>query len=403
MTDRRGQRPRRGVLAGLIAIAALALTGATALLPARVEQVARSVEQVRGRRFERQVPASEIDGAELKRVLRAKLLEGFPASQDDTIRTLAAIGFIDETPNLVDRLVDFYASQVIAFYDPEPRRFFLVKGGVAAALPDGGAEGLGGEAAERMIFAHELTHALQDESLRLDRRIKELKENGDRALALESLLEGEATLVMVKVILADLPIGQSAEVEDSLAPLLSAGALEKANVPRDLPDYFVDQLFFPYVEGTAYARRVVKAQGWAGMDRLWKSPPASTSEIIHEGTPFRPAENLLDSGEARRGPEGYRALYTDTVGEWGLRFLLRKGMDSGAADALASGWRGDRIAYFGSGRSIAYLWKLRFDTTVSASRFESAWKDFRKRGETVQRNGTDVTVTAGFPPKKAAA
>ncbi|HEY6099761.1 MAG TPA: hypothetical protein VIW03_10050, partial [Anaeromyxobacter sp.] len=116
MTDRRGQRPRRGVLlAGLIGIGALALTGATALLPARVEQVARSVEQVRGRRFERQVPASEIDGAELRRVLRAKLLEGFPASQDDTIRTLAAIGFIDETPNLVDRLVDFYASQVIAF------------------------------------------------------------------------------------------------------------------------------------------------------------------------------------------------------------------------------------------------------------------------------------------------
>ena len=48
---------------------------------------------------------------------------------------------------------------------------------------------------EKLIFAHELTHALQDESLKLDRRMKDLKENGDRALALEGLLEGEATLV----------------------------------------------------------------------------------------------------------------------------------------------------------------------------------------------------------------
>ncbi|MDQ2980044.1 MAG: hypothetical protein M3R62_12570, partial [Acidobacteriota bacterium] len=105
---------------GAIGLFALLCAGATALLPARVEQVARAVEQVRGRRFERVVPASEIDTAELKRVLRTKILEGFPASPDDTIRTLVALGFLEDTPNLVDHLLDFYASQVIAFYDPQP-------------------------------------------------------------------------------------------------------------------------------------------------------------------------------------------------------------------------------------------------------------------------------------------
>ena len=114
--------------AALLACLALLTAGATALLPARVEEVARQVESVRGRRFERQIPASEIDPVELKKVLRAKLLEGLPASPEDTMRTMVAIGFFDETPNLVDRLLEFYASQVIAFYDPEPRKFFLVKG-----------------------------------------------------------------------------------------------------------------------------------------------------------------------------------------------------------------------------------------------------------------------------------
>ena len=377
------------VLAVLTAAAAAAPS--TALLPARIEEVARSVERVRGRSFARPVPASEIDTAELKRVLRSKIFEGFPASPEDTLATLVALGYFEETPRLIDKLIDFYSSQVVAFYDPQPRRFFLVKG-AATALPDGGEGGaLGADAAENMIFAHELTHALQDESLRLDKRIKDLKENGDRALALESLLEGEATLVMVRVALAQLPGGQSEEVEESLAPLLSAGALEKANLPKDLPQYFAEQLFFPYVEGTAYVRRLVKEGGWSAVDRLWKSPPPTTSAILHAGASFLPEEHLLSSSEERSFGAGSRRLYSDTVGEWGLRFLLRRA-SAPNADGLAAGWRGDRIAFFSTPRGISYRWRLRFDGPGSAERFGSAWRTARKRGETVSRSGADVTI-----------
>ncbi|HYK42035.1 MAG TPA: hypothetical protein VE007_06560 [Thermoanaerobaculia bacterium] len=396
---KRPWRLRAAALAGagislLSALAAGAGPGATAsaLLPARVEEVARAVERVRGRKFEKAVPASEIDGVELRRVLKAKVFEGFPASPENTMATLVALGFFDETPNLIDKLIDFYASQVIAFYDPEPRRFFLVRG-AAEHLPDAGAAGeLGGPMAEKMIFAHELTHALQDESLRLDRRIKALKENGDRALALESLLEGEATLVMVRVTLAELPGGESEEVEESLAPLLSAGALEKANLPKDLPDYFAEQLFFPYVEGTAYVRRLVKAGGWPAVDRLWKSPPASSSAILHDKATFEPAEHLLSDAEEKSGPEGARRLYSDTVGEWGVRFLLRKAIPKPDADAVAAGWRGDRIAFFGSPRAISYRWRIRFESGPAAERFETAWRTGRKRNERVARTGSDVTI-----------
>src|SRR5262245_46371040 len=103
---------------GVLLAVALAVMGATALLPARVDQVAREVEKVRGRRFARSIPASEIDNRELRKILKSKLAESFPASPDETVRTLAAFGLIEETPNLLERLLDFYASQVIAFYDP---------------------------------------------------------------------------------------------------------------------------------------------------------------------------------------------------------------------------------------------------------------------------------------------
>src|SRR5262249_4706455 len=271
--------------------------------PAGEDQAAREAKKARGRRLARSIPASEIDTRELRKILNSKLAEPSPASPDETVRTLAAFGLIEETPNLLERLLDFYASQVIAFYDPEPRRFFVVKGAdkeIEKQRPKAGEsleedlEGLPGmaEMSEKLIFAHELTHALQDDTLKLDKRMKDLKDNGDRALALESLLEGEATLVMVRVAMADLP-GADETAEDMLAPLLSAGSLERSGVPKDIPDYFVDQLFFPYAEGTAYVRRIVKAKGWSGMDRLWRNPPQTTSEILHDDASFAPAEDLL--------------------------------------------------------------------------------------------------------------
>jgi len=383
--------------AAVLALAIAAL-GATALLPARVELVARAVEEVRGKRFARSVPASEIGEVELKRVLKPKIGESFPTSPADTMRTLVAFGLIDETSGVIDKLVDFYSSQVIAFYDPEPRRFYVVRG-AGKALESGGIPGMEGMA-EKLIFAHELTHALQDESMGLDARIKALKDDGDRGLALQSLLEGEATLVMVRVAIADLP-GDSDELEESLEPLLSAGALEKANVPRDLPPYFVDQLFFPYVEGTAYVRRTFKKGGWKEVDRLWKNPPRSTSEILHDGLRFDPAADLLTADGAKLAPAGSRYLYSDTLGEWTVRFLLRRTLPQDEADEAAAGWRGDRIAFYGSGSAIAYLWRTRFEGPAAAERFEGAWKKARKtRKELVYRKGGDVFVVAGFekPP-----
>ncbi|HKF44604.1 MAG TPA: hypothetical protein VKG01_16015 [Thermoanaerobaculia bacterium] len=384
----------------------LALTGAGALLPARVDQVAREVEKVRGKRFERSVPASEIDAADLRKVLRSKLGESFPVSPDDTLKTLSAFGLIEETPHLIDRLIDFYASQVIAFYDPEPRRFYVVKGAAQELEKGGGGSkeleaevgadlpGMAGMS-EKLIFAHELTHALQDESLKLDKRMKSLKDNGDQALALESLLEGEATLVMVRVVLADLPDADEG-AEEMLGPLLSAGALERSGVPKDIPDYFVEQLFFPYSDGTAYVRRVVKDKGWGAMDRLWKNPPKTTSEILHEGVIFTPAEDLLPSKNEKLGPDGGRYLYSDTLGEWTVRFVLRRELPEEEADSAASGWRGDRIAFFSSPRGIAYLWRVRLDSPEAAGRFEAAWKKARKKRELFLRNGRDVLVASGY-------
>ncbi|MEX0880584.1 MAG: hypothetical protein WEF99_16475 [Thermoanaerobaculia bacterium] len=382
-------------------LAAAVLLAAPDLLPDRLAEVSRQVEEVRGRKFLRPVPASEIDPAQARRVLREKIVEGLPAPPDDAFRSLAALGLIDDATGMLDILVDFYASQVVAFYDPQPRRFYVVKG--AEGLGEAGEEA--GDMAAGLIYSHELTHALQDESLRLDERIRQLRDDGDRAFALQSLLEGEATLVMVRVALAGLP-GADESLEDQIAPLLSAGALERANVPKDVPDYFVDQLFFPYTEGTAFARAALKRGGWEEMDRLWKNPPLSSAEILH-GSPYpAPAQGLIPANLASIAP-GQRFVYADTLGEWTLRFLLGRALGQDEAARAAAGWRGDRIAYFAGPGAMSYLWRIRFDEPAAAARFEAALRKARAKrpapaAETITRKGADVVVSSGLanrPPE----
>jgi hypothetical protein len=377
-----------------VGLLALLLAGAAPLLPARIREISRLVEDVRGLRFDGPVPASEIDPAALRGFLKKKLAESFPAPPEETLRSLAVLGLIDKTADLSDRLLDFYASQVIAFYDPEPHRFYVVRGGAHDAL-----EGAGGaDLSERLLFSHELTHALQDQSLRLDRRFKSLRDDGDRALALQCLLEGEATLVMVRVALKDLP-GADEAVEEALAPLLSAGALEQATAPKNLPPFFVEQLFFPYVEGTAYVRRAVARGGWKAVDRLWTDPPLSTAEILHGDRRIVPAADLLPSDPSRLAPPRARFLYSDTVGEWAIRFLLKRSLPEDEASAAAQGWQGDRLAFFLAGEDYSYVWRVRFESRTAADRFASALEKARKgrpNQPKIAKAGADVVISLGF-------
>jgi len=44
-----------------------------------------------------------------------------------------------------------------------------------------------------MLLAHELTHALQDQNFNLEASLDKVKNDDDRALALKSVAEGDAT------------------------------------------------------------------------------------------------------------------------------------------------------------------------------------------------------------------
>jgi hypothetical protein len=225
--------------------------------------------------------------------------------------------------------------------------------------------------------------------------MRSLRDDGDAALALQSLLEGEATEVMIEGAVGEIPEADEG-IEAALAPLLTGSLSDLDPDSRNVPEFFTQQLFFPYSEGTAYVRASKKQGGWKAVDRLWNEPPTSTAEILHPGTKIPGAPDLLPA--RLDPPAGAAFVYRDTLGEWTLRFLLRR---AGASEPekLASSWRGDRFAFFRKGDRILYAGRIRTTGASSAASVLAAWQKASPGSRGVVR-GSDLIVFTGYekPP-----
>ena len=354
----------------------------------RVAEARKTVEEVRGRTFRRPVPSETVGPEKLRTLLSRKLSEGLVVAPEAYFRSLAAIGAISDAdlPHLLDRLLDFYGGEVLAFYDPAEGKFFVSSSGKERLGGFGGME-------ETLVFTHELTHALQDQYLSLDGRLRALKSDGDAALAMDALLEGEATEVMIESAVKDLPGGEDG-VEAMLAPLLTASLSDLDPDAAKVPSFFSEQLLFPYSEGTAYVREIRKRGGWKAIDALWSSLPSSSAEILHAGSRRPASGGPLLADRAVAPPAGGAFLYSDTLGEWTLRFLFRKASVADA-DAAAAAWRADRFLFFTSGDRVAYAGRIRADDAADARRILEAWKR-SSPAAAGSVDGTDVTVWSGF-------
>jgi hypothetical protein len=388
--ERAAGRPtmRRASLAFLLSLAAAAPARAAKpiaeRLPEAVAAAQKLVEKVRGVPFPGTVASAILHEKDLARVLARKLVEDLPAPFSRYAASLAAVGFFDPEPGLEQKLTTLYARQVAGFYDPEEKKFFIVPERTAESGAAGAsALGLSAETLlEDTLLAHELTHALQDRRLDLVPRLKALHDSSDALLALECFLEGEATVVMMDALLTRLP-DESKELfgEDALANMMSSLA-QGASVEgaEGVPPFFVKEMLFPYVGGTAWIRARRKAGGWGAIDATYQKPPRTTAEILHPERASA-ARVLLDPGDRPSSasvPPGMRLLYEDTLGEWMLGALLeRAGADNAAA--IAADWQDDRIAFFEPKKSlgaaalpVGFVWRLRTASPAAAKRLAAA-------------------------------
>ena len=288
-----------------------------------------AVETIRKRAFTQPVRAVTIGRDELPARLRDQLTRTLPYSVTEWAEILEALLLIEPGPgDPFERLIDLYEAQVLAYYDPDTSTYY------ALDQPPAGLPSMpGGISTEESVIIHELTHALQDQHLAIGARALELRKDTDGSMAYHSILEGEATLVM----LAHL-IGQSGADFDTLVrepmfdSLLGTAVGADLSVDPSTPRYFGESLKFPYLEGLRFVIHAYRRGGWAEVDRVNANPPTSTREILHPDDYFESKVKLEPF--VPEPPLDVRPLSVEHLGEFHWSFLV--------GSENARGWTGDR-------------------------------------------------------------
>ncbi len=110
-----------------------------------------------------------------------------------TTGRLEAFGLIPKGFPLDSFMLDVLTDQVAGLYDPKGKEFYI-----ADWIP---------RDEQREVMAHELTHALEDQSFHIDPWIKAARPNIDAEEARQAVSEGSALAAMVDYSLRDQKVG----------------------------------------------------------------------------------------------------------------------------------------------------------------------------------------------------
>lgn len=301
-----------------------------------------------------------------KQEIRAYLIREEKEDKDDAQRyadqkALEAFGFIPKGFPLDSFMIDVLTDQVAGLYDPKAKEFYI-----ADWIPAD---------EQRDVMAHELTHALEDQSYDIDRWIKAARPNDDAELARDAVSEGSALAAMVDYALRDNHIGVRDLPDVTL--LLRSGALAEMDKDPNLakaPAYIRDALLFPYLAGTTFSQQFLKAHaGWPDLKLVFQNPPVSTQQILHPDFYLKgvgPQKVTLPEWKGLV-PADWKLLEENVLGEFSLQELLKQYIGQQRADDLAPAWDGDRYAVFESGKTkrTALAFLLALETADDAARF----------------------------------
>jgi hypothetical protein len=313
-----------------------------------VDSLRPAVEREVGRPF-RTAPRSAVRSrAQVRDYLVRKLREDLPPARLAGIESAYRLfELLPDTLGLEALLVDLYSEQVAGYYDPDSATLFGVEG--ADPLQ------------QKLVLAHEMVHALQGQYLPLDSILRDLRSN-DRLAAAQAVLEGQATLVSIRLISPDADLTTSSGFWEQYREQVSAQQTAMPVFAR-APLVLRRTLLFPYVDGAEF-------MGWwettPERDSMpWGTRmPVSTEQVLHperyrEGD--RPVELRFISG-----PE---PMYEDLLGELEAA-ILEAELAGGRAESLVPlGWGGDRYRVYPSSGGPALVWYAVWDESRYADRY----------------------------------
>jgi len=256
---------------------------------------------------------------------------------------LKKFGLLPRDFNLQAYLLTMLREQVAGYYDPKSKTVNLL-------------DWVDGEQ-QKPVMAHELTHALQDQSFGLEKWMRagagdlvespkeptpEDIENDEITTARQAVVEGQAMVVLIDYMLA--PTGQSLIESPQVAEALKQGMLVgTADSPQFVgaPVYLREALVFPYRYGLDFEAALLKQGKEKAFAGVFANPPKSTREIMEPQT-YLSGEHL----KAMPLPDftgifkNYERFDIGAVGEFDVAVLIDQYAGKSDSKEMYPHWRG---------------------------------------------------------------
>ena len=293
---------------------------------------------------------------------------------------LKKFGLLPRDFDLGKFLVVLLKEQVAGYYDPKTRTVNLL-------------DWLGADQ-QKPVLAHELTHALQDQSFNLKKymkpadadlaRKKEITaqdiENDEVSTTRQAVVEGQAMVVLVDYMME--PMGLSLKDSPQVVQALKDGMLvgtSDAVQFRNAPIYMKEALTFPYRYGIDFiADLVIKGGKDKAFAELFRNPPKTTRQIMEPET-YLAGERLepMNVPDFRQVFKSYERFDVGSVGEFDVAVLVDQYAGAQISNKMYPHWRG---GYYYAVRSkndpaapLGLLYASRWSSPEKAANFAAIY------------------------------
>jgi hypothetical protein len=338
------------------------------------------VQTVRELRFTRPVAVNPIDDATMDRKLSKAFDETYPtrfyARRTQAWRT---IGVIPPGADIREALLAFQTGQVVGFYNPADGELVYLSGG-----------DLLGSLTERVILAHELTHAIDDQHFDLTRIDDIVATCDDEAF--------QSALGAVE--------GSAQHFAFAVAARFPGGTIDPADggLPAGVPPFITQLQLWPYTAGQIFVDALAQRGGVKAVNGAIETFPLSTEQVIHPERYPNDVPQPVDVPDLSGVlGDGWRDLDVMTVGEAWLQTMLRLRLDHGTADDAAAGWDGGTYRAWTDGDAVAVVMTTVWDSDADARAFADAAQTWIDEGDIhgFVTGGEQGAVRLGFATDEA--
>ena len=257
---------------------------------------------------------------------------------------LKKFGLLPREFNLETFLVALLKEEVAGYYDPKTKTVNLLDW---VPIEE-----------QEPVMAHELTHALQDQDINLqkwmkkgDKDLGEIKkdptpadiENDESDNAREAVIEGQAQAMMFQYAIA--PTGHTITSSPALVDAMEEETLtgsSSTKVFNSAPIFLKESLTFPYSYGMGFVIKLMVQDGkQKAFANVLHNPPHTTRQIMQPET-YLSGEKIepMRLPDFKRDFKDYKKFDIGAMGEFDVAVLVEQYADKKVSKKIYPEWRG---------------------------------------------------------------